>query len=364
MNCLIRVDVGARIGTGHAMRCLALAQAWHDAGGKAIFAMATSSQALDRRLEPEGVEVVRLCVPELGGADDAVSTVDLARRYDAAWVVVDGYHFGAEYQRLIKHAGQRLLVFDDLGHSDHYYADLVINQNLHANEILYRQRELSTQLLLGANYALLRREFLQWRDWTRPIAEVARKVLVTLGGADPDNATLTVIRALEHVAIGGLDIAVVVGGSNPHGATLEEVARDSRCSLRLMHQVTDMPRLMADRDIAISSGGTTAWELAFMGLPTLMGTIVKTEEPLLTSVTKTGAFVGLGAFASLPAAKLTEDFMNLAHNQAERARMSHCGRRLIPGLGPQLLLQKMLAASGPVCPAGADAGASCPHWSP
>jgi len=34
---LIRADAGTDIGTGHFMRCLALGQAWKDAGGKVIF---------------------------------------------------------------------------------------------------------------------------------------------------------------------------------------------------------------------------------------------------------------------------------------------------------------------------------------
>src|SRR5205085_1290452 len=136
-------------------------------------------------------------------------------------------------------------------------------------------------------------------------------VLVTLGGADPDNRTLKVIQALAPLRSPDLDVVVIVGGSNPHRATLEEGTRAAHGSLRLLHPVTDMAALMAERDIAISAAGSTTWEIAFMGLPALLGAIVEGEEQSLSHVVKTGLCMGLGNFASVPPATLAERFLAL-----------------------------------------------------
>ena len=170
---VVRADATVVMGTGHVMRCLALAQAWQDAGGSCVFAMAEPTPAVEERVAAEGIQVVRFRKTIPGSSQDAAQLVELARAQGAAWLVVDGYHFDAEYQRRLKDTELKLLWVDDNGESAHYYADLVLNQNAHARDGLYVHREPYTRLLLGPRYALLRREFARWRDWKREIAPLA-----------------------------------------------------------------------------------------------------------------------------------------------------------------------------------------------
>jgi len=147
-NLVIRADGSTLIGSGHIMRCLALAQAWQDAGGGVLFLMGTGVPILEERLKSEGMDTAHLRA-HAGSTDDAVETANLAQEVGATWVVLDGYHFDAVYQRTIKDSGVRLLFIDDNGHADHYYADIVVNQNIHAHAGLYTNREPYTQLLLA-----------------------------------------------------------------------------------------------------------------------------------------------------------------------------------------------------------------------
>jgi UDP-2,4-diacetamido-2,4,6-trideoxy-beta-L-altropyranose hydrolase len=322
------------------MRCLALAQAWQDAGGRVVFLMAMETPALEARLRSEGMEVIHLPV-QPGSTDDAIRTADFAHQVGADWVVVDGYHFGADYQRIIKDSGLRLLFIDDNGHAGHYSADLVLNQNIHAHEGLYPNREPYTRLLLGTRYVLLRREFLKWRGWKREIPEVARKVLVTMGGSDPDNVTLKVVQALQQVDMDGLEATVVVGGSNPHYEELQSAVQDSRFPIRLESNVVDMPELMAWADVAVSAGGSTSWELAFMGVPTLVLILASNQRPIAECLDAVGVAINLGWYADVSPKEMAQVVMQLLKAPRTRAEMSQRGRRLVDGVGSDRVLQAL-----------------------
>src|SRR5215471_2820005 len=233
---LVRADASAAIGTGHVMRCLALAQAWLDVGGQVIFAMAQSTDSIRARLTRESCEIVNIA----RDGNDLSQTVSLAQSKNCEWLVVDGYQFDGEYQRELKAAGLRGLFLDDYGHSLHYAADLVLNQSISANPTLYADRGPDTRLLLGPRYAMLRREFSPWSNWERKLSPDCHRLLVMMGGSDQANITATVIEGLRQAAIESLDVTVLVGGSNPHVAELQALAASSGLKLQLLRDISNI----------------------------------------------------------------------------------------------------------------------------
>ena len=342
MRLVFRVDGDTTIGTGHVMRCLALAQVWTDAGGKATFLLNTESPALEARLAAEGIEIGRV-LAEPGSAADAAETVAQAKRVEAEWAVIDGYHFDADYQRRIKEAGLRVLFIDDYGHAGHYFAYIVLNQNIYADAELYENKESYTRLLLGTKYALLRREFLL-SDRRRKISEKARKVLVTLGGGDPDNITSKIIEALRLTKIDDLEAVVVIGGANPHLIAIESAAGRSPFPIKIEQNVADMPRLMAWADAAISGGGTTCWELAFMGLPFATVILAENQRRSAENLAEKKVAVNLGWYEDIKPDMAAEAIAKLLADRALRQSMSNQGKTLIDGQGAQRVAKLLLPA--------------------
>jgi UDP-2,4-diacetamido-2,4,6-trideoxy-beta-L-altropyranose hydrolase len=337
---VIRADASAQIGTGHVMRCLALGQGWRDRGGEVFIIQAPGAAELEQRLRSEQLHLVVL-EARPGTAEDAAETAALARGVGARWVVVDGYHFDADYQRAIKVAGQRLLFIDDYGHAARYDADLVLNQNVYAHEVLYPHRANTTRLLLDTRYALLRREFLAWREWRRDIPRTARKVLVTLGGADPANVTLKVVDALKQIDVSGMEAIVVVGASNPHYQKLEAAAHDSRMAIRLVRNVTNMPELMAWADLAISAGGSSNWELALLGVPTIIVALAENQRMIAERLGALGAAVYLGWHADVPKDMIGTALSEFMHQPTARQHLSQQARAIVDGAGVARVLSHL-----------------------
>lgn len=332
---LLRTDVDAHIGSGHLMRCLGIAQAWQDRGGSVVLVTAgdTASTRLCREdIESNGLEA------QPGSIEDAVKTRDFARRIDADWIITDGYQFGADYQRAIKESGAKLLFIDDYGQCDHYYADIVLNQNFDANEDLYRRRTPYTRLLLGPKYALLRREFLRYRGLKREIPEVGRRLLVTFGGVDYHNMTLKVIQALGLVDVPGLHAQLAVGRWNPHVQEIRAAIGNLPFGISLKRDAIDMAALMAWADLAVSAAGITVWELAFMGLPSLAVVTSENQRSVATGADMAGISSSLGWYDRLSSSELAERIAHLLKHKEIRERMSRSGQKLIDGDGASRVL--------------------------
>jgi len=339
-KCLtIRADAGVEMGTGHLMRCLALAQAWGDAGGHVVLVTACRNEALLQRFRAEGaaIQLLEHAYPDPG---DWPSTSQVLAAHPAACIVLDGYHLDETYQQRVKETGHHLLVIDDMAHLKHYYADIVLNQNLHADHLQY-PCEPDTRLLLGTCYVLLRREFLAWKGWKRNIPQVARRVLVTLGGGDPQNHTLKVVQALRTADVPDLEATVVIGADNPHADSLAAAAGRASVPISLIRDAENMPELMAWADLAVASAGTTTWELLFLGTPILALVLADNQQALADELEQHGAGMNTGRASDATASSLSQAIAALANDAARRARMSQTGRGIVDGQGAGRLVTIM-----------------------
>jgi len=338
-NLIIRADANNRIGTGHVMRCIALAQAWQDRSVDVTFLSHCDSEALRQRIIDESFDFIPIEKPH-PDPSDLSQTLNILKRYapcptphaSSPWLALDGYCFTPDYQKAIRENGYKLLIIDDMAHLDHYHADILLNQNIHASSLHYScDRDIVK--LLGCEYVLLRREFLKYKNWKRDIPQKAKKILVTMGGSDPDNVTLKVIKALNMLNDPDIEVKIVVGPSNPNISSLEKELHLSPFTFHLLSSVCDISELLKWADLSVVCAGGTLWECLFMGCPLTSFSTNKVQHSILQSLHEQGIVHHIGYASNSGYGRIFESIRHVLTSPHLRKEMIRKGRKIIDGNG-------------------------------
>lgn len=341
---IIRADADAARGAGHVMRSLALAYAWQARGGFVGFVSTQPNAPVRRRIQAAGAAAIELdrFHPDFGDIKTTVAYVEevLQQSQKIPWVVLDGYHFDRAYQNKLRATGARLLVIDDNAHLPFYEADIVLNHGMQAQQLDYRCAPDCTQLF-GARYALLRPEFIRTVDVEKLTPAKAGKLLVTLGGSDPDNVTEKVLQALARIDC-PLEVRVVVGPMNPHLKALQATVASLRHSVQLETTVQDMAVAMLWADLAVSAAGGTCLELAALGVPMVALVISDNQQLIAVELGKSGAAINLGWQRQILEVRIAEVLTQLIHAPQVREQMRLRGKALVDGRGAARVVDAML----------------------
>jgi UDP-2,4-diacetamido-2,4,6-trideoxy-beta-L-altropyranose hydrolase len=328
MRLLLRADASVAVGTGHVMRCLALAQALQSIGHEPFLVSCQIPPELVSRLERENIPVVLLDA-ERGSDADIQQTLAVAKERDAKCCVLDGYVFGTAFQTAMREIA-RLCVIDDCAFADRYRADLLVNPNLFGTEEMYAGHEIG-KFLGGHNYAILRREF--WEVTEKPLTVKTRRILITMGGSDPDNATGKVVRAVKKLSMENIEIRAISGVSNPYWETLQVQASRPGHPVELLRNVQNMREQYEWCDVCIAAAGNTALELARVGVASLFLILVDNQDPVARAIRKYGFGKVLGWHEDVTEDAIRAAVRDLMASSLERDRMANWGRKVVDGQG-------------------------------
>jgi len=324
---LARADASLAIGTGHVMRCLAVAEALREDGHEVVFAAAESTPAIDRRLSSEGFRRIAIAGP-VGEAADLAATRSALRREHCSAVMLDGYRFGEAYRAGLQAAGARVLAWDDLGDGTALHADLVVNAAPQAHRLPYDRMAPEAMLLLGPGYAPLRREIRQAaRGAHRAIAD-RRVLLLTFGGSDPLGLTGPVLAALAAKRPDGCRLVAVVGGSNPRAAEIAALGASFGPDVAVQVDCPRMGAVMAESGLAVSAGGGTMGELAALAVPTLLVVTADNQAPASTEAATLGWCETVDARASDAVPAIVAATLSLWNDAGRRDAMARAAAAL------------------------------------
>ena len=98
---------------------------------------------------------------------------------------------------------------------------------------------------------------------------------------------------------------------------------------------------MAWADVAVAAAGSTVWELAFMGLPSLLLKVAENQRPVAERMHTAGAALDAGWPAEIAPEQLAGRIANLLADHEQRSAMAQCSRKLVDGEGSDRLLMRL-----------------------
>lgn len=337
---VIRADAATEIGSGHVMRCLALADGLVARGARVQFLCREAPGHMIANIEAARHDVTRLAAGT--GFDperDRDACIAALGTEPSDWLIADHYGLDARWEAALRPCARKIMVIDDIANRPHD-CDLLLDQNLSVDPAGRYASHIGpgTRTLFGPRYALLRPAFADvWRERSGPV----RRILVFFGGADLPNATAKSVAAIALLAMPDLAVDVVIGAMYAHGAALEK-----QCAglpgVRI-HRDADMATLMRRADLAIGAGGTTSWERCAAGLPTLAWPIADNQRPVLAALAAAGAVLVPDAGDTADSAGIARHLRRLIDDATLRETMSQRARALCDGGGVARVVASMAA---------------------
>ncbi|MDH6423817.1 spore coat polysaccharide biosynthesis predicted glycosyltransferase SpsG [Aurantimicrobium minutum] len=280
MKVLLRADASPVQGTGHVMRCLTLSEELLRRGHEVVLLTNFSEvEWLEQVIGKSNTEVLRVRQHEL--------PIDVCISLAPDVVVTDSYEIEAETISLLARKIPVLSIVD--GDTRGIVATGYLDHNLGA-ELEPWPDETSGRLLAGSKFALIRDAVLvrkRKQPWV--FQGAVPHIVAVMGGSDPTGTIIDVSQALK--SFQGRCTATVVASQQ----WFEQVQAllGKLDGFEIISPTTELPKVLASADIAISAAGTSAWELCSLGIPSLLIAVVENQSQSLQRMIENKLVLGI-----------------------------------------------------------------------
>jgi UDP-2,4-diacetamido-2,4,6-trideoxy-beta-L-altropyranose hydrolase len=339
---LFRADGSYKVGMGHVMRCLALADFFVQAGWQAVFAFSPDVANKDV-LAGRIVEYVT----------DAAATVDVARKFNADVLVIDmSYRENAEAPKefgkqvwAMRESGPYVVIIDSTRNECitakvDLAVDMVVLPYLSAGD---QPLGLNTKVLAGKEFAIYQREYSRFDKIKRELPNEVRNILVTMGGSDPWGLTETTLEALSELDLNGTTISLIVGPafSDKTKAACEKASSQFGGKLRLVESPPGLAEELLQADLAIINDGLTKYEAAVTGTPSIVLSYDQHQRSLSKDFSELGCYAPFGPEKIEDSKELARLIDSVRRDASLRRRMSEIGTREFDPRGGARVVQEI-----------------------
>ena len=331
MFVVVRADGGPDIGYGHLVRTGALASELLDRGHEVTYATTTPEHV--QEVCPAGVDAV--IIPS---RDDPEPVREFIRDY-ADVTVVDSYLADGMYQERLRESSPLVVIADDTRHR--IAADVLVNGNLYASDLVYDVVGSEPKWCLGPEFLLLRQAITEYVSMDPPWRETSTRAIVTMGGSDIAKLTPTVIRAFNGFDL-RVDAIVGPGFSTEQEMEIGEAADNVSADVRVIRDPDDLPERMFQADFAVTTASTTSYELLALGTPIVNLPVVDNQKLIADVLREHDAATVLDDSSDVNA--FSDAIGEYVDNSSLRRKRREIGQDLVDGCGSSRVYREVLSA--------------------
>ena len=360
----IRTDASNDIGFGHVMRCLTLAKALIHVGAYVEFITRSHEGNLIKYIERKGIRVHTIDNSEISTSmkyeDQYASWLKVTQKRDAEdtikvlsnsrphWLIVDHYSLDELWEKKIHPFVEKIMVIDDLANRKHH-CNLLLDMTVNRSKGDYYLKTIADcNILVGAKYSLLRKQFKLARSAAllrRKNTTDVNRILVSLGGHDALNMTSWVLKIIETANIDSeIVLDVIIDSENHQVDSIKKHIGISRNKILLHHNVENMADLMVGADLCIGACGISTWERSCLGLPTI---VIVTEENQMDNaqnMQNLDSIINLGWYQNIDEVDFIRILNKTVLDQEKRFLLSKKSSEVSDGDGVNHVLKEIIYA--------------------
>lgn len=333
MKIAFRLDADNHKGMGHANRCTVLAIELRLLGCKCVFFCHNHPELKQFLLERDFPLV---SVPEMSLTEEIAWMQESLVGFDM--IILDSYWLSDEYIATMNDKTRIVCCIDDNALYT-YSCDAIINGNLHASELDYQFGEKKPHMLIGGRYCLLRHEFRYIE--AIEINQQANRIFLCMGGSDSQNFTPRALLALQDIP--NVEIVVALGPATRCDADVYQIAREN---LHIFKNPKDLLNLMRSCDIAVAAAGGMVYELAAIGLPSIIVTQADNQEKIAGYLDRHKLMQWCGNYTMQDMSLLRESCISLFGDYSRRKKESTALRNVVSSDGASRTACSLLGLGG------------------
>lgn len=316
-------------GFGNLSRCITLAEELQNNKFNIIFIINENKFAISELNKRNfSYDIIDLHPSSSSGYSNALTQILCINEFKI--VLIDMREYGERISKCLRNKNFKVIMLDDAW-CNKAYANIIFNGTNIDKYHQYIKINKKSKIFVGTKYWIINKNFLRYKKKIKQICTKKKyNIVVSMGGADPHNLSLFVVRSLQKIE--NIKITIIVG---PFFHNIQKLKRyiAGKENVSIISPTQKIWEEFVHADLVISGAGNTLFELATQRIPTMCIATVEHQIPYAKLFSSKGIAINLGFWRSITEDKIKERVTKILVDITKRKEMYYASKNLLDGKG-------------------------------